>query len=173
MHIAMAQINTTVGNLEGNAGKIVAFARRAAAEGAGLVVFPELCVTGYGPQDLLSNETFVSNVEAATAWIAQQAPPNIGILIGAPVRNDDDAGKRLYNAALLYAGGKLQGIARKSLPPTYDVCDQHRYFEPASARSCINWKGVRLGVRITPQPATSTYHPATSNQQLIKTCTPT
>ncbi len=148
MNIAVAQINPIVGDLTGNGRKIVTFARRAYEQQADLVVFPELAVTGYPPYDLLENPGFMDGVEQTIERIAAESPSDIGVLIGAPVRNPKPVGKRLYNSALLLAGGRIAARADKSLLPTYDVYDEYRYFEPATECSCIEWKGVRLGVHI-------------------------
>ncbi len=148
MKIALAQINPTVGDLDGNVRKIVDCARRARRRGAELVVFPELCVTGYPPQDLLENALFLKAVERAVAEAARSAPPDVGLLLGAPVPNPGRTGKRLYNAALLYEGGTRRAAAYKTLLPSYDIFDEHRYFEPAAERRVISWRGWKLGVHI-------------------------
>jgi len=148
MKIALAQINPTVGDLRGNSRKIVDYAHEAHAQGADLVVFPELCVTGYPPLDLLDNASFIDAVQSTLAWIAAHAPPGVGLIVGAPVRNPDRIGKRLFNAALLYEGGALQGVVHKTLLPTYDVFDEYRHFEPSAERHVVLWRGLRLGLHI-------------------------
>ncbi len=148
MKIALAQINPTVGDLQGNSRKIVAFAEEAAARDAELVLFPELCITGYPPLDLLDNPSFIDAVQDARAWVAAHVPQHLGIVIGAPVPNPDAVGKRLHNAALLYEGGELLGHISKQLLPTYDVFDEYRYFEPAEAQEVLVWRGLRLGLHI-------------------------
>lgn len=149
MKLALAQINPIVGDLAGNGRKIIDFAQRAADEfGADLVVFPELSITGYPPHDLLENTAFLDDVERTIDVVAGDLPPGVGAVVGAPVRNREPVGKRLYNTALLLADGHVAGRADKSLLPTYDVYDEYRYFEPAARRACIEWKGVRLGVHI-------------------------
>lgn len=148
MRIALAQINPTVGDLLGNGRKIVDFARRAANRDADVVVFPELSVTGYPPQDLLEKSAFIDDVDDVVDWIAREIPGGMGAIVGAPVRNTARTGKRLYNAAVLLADGEIAARSFKSLLPTYDVYDEYRYFEPAHERTCMEWKGVRLGVHI-------------------------
>ena len=148
MRIALCQINTTVGDLARNAALILDGARRAAEAGADLAVFPELCVTGYPPQDLLDRPAFLDDVDAAVAHIAQMAPDGLGLLIGAPVRNTTPTGKRLYNSALLLDGGRVVDAISKTLLPTYDVFDEYRYFEPRLERTVMEFRGLRLGVHV-------------------------
>ncbi len=148
MKIALAQINPTVGDLNGNVDRILRYARRAHRQGADLVVFPELSVTGYPPQDLLEHPAFVEAVQEALDRIAAAVPQDLGVIVGAPVPNDDTVGNRLYNAALLLENGRRHAEARKSLLPTYDVFDEHRYFEANEAPSVIEWCGLRIGLHI-------------------------
>ena len=148
MRIALCQINTTVGDLAGNVERILRDARRAADAGADLAVFPELCVTGYPPQDLLDRPAFLDDVDAAVDALARRLPAGLAALVGAPVRNDTPVGKRLFNAALLLADGTVQDGVSKTLLPTYDVFDEYRYFEPCPERRVIEWGGGRLGVHV-------------------------
>ena len=148
MKIALAQINPTVGDLPGNSHKIVDFARQAADQGADLVVFPELCITGYPPLDLLDNRYLIDASSQAVDWIAANVPPQIGVIVGAPVWNDAPIGKRLRNAALLLEKGERIGVAHKTLLPTYDVFDEFRYFEPASASEVVSWRGLKIGLHV-------------------------
>ncbi len=148
MRIALCQINPTVGDLAGNVERILRDARRAAEAGADLAVFPELCVTGYPPQDLLDRPAFLDDVDAAIAHVARQLPAGLAALVGAPVRNDTPVGKRLYNTALLLADGEIQDATSKTLLPTYDVFDEYRYFEPCPERKVMSWGGLRLGVHL-------------------------
>ena len=148
MRIALCQINPTVGDLAGNAELVLRDARRAAEAGAQLAVFPELCVTGYPPQDLLDRPDFLDDVDRAVEHVARHAPEGLALLVGAPVRNDTPVGKRLFNAALLLADGRVQDAVSKTLLPTYDVFDEYRYFEPCPERRVIEWGGVRMGVHV-------------------------
>ncbi len=148
MKIALAQINPTIGDLDNNRSRILDFARRAHDRGADLVVFPELAVTGYPPQDLLENPFFKTAVERTLDSIADDVPADLGVLLGAPVPNPDPVGKPLQNAALLFENGRLQGQVCKTLLPTYDIFDEDRYFEPADERRVIEWRGRRLGVHV-------------------------
>ena len=148
MKVALAQINPTVGDLEGNRRRIVKYARRAREDGADLVVYPELCVTGYPPGDLLENPFFTKAVQQTVDQIAKAVPRDMGIIIGAPVPNGDQYGKPLQNAALLFENGRLQDAVYKTLLPTYDIFDEDRYFEPADARHVIEWRGMRIGLHV-------------------------
>ena len=148
MKIALAQINPIVGDLAGNARRIIDYAEQAARQEADLVVFPEMCVTGYPPQDLLDNPYFIEAVQRVLAHVASAVPADLGIIVGAPVPNPDLVGKRLFNAALLYEGGEPIGEVHKTLLPTYDVFDEYRHFEPAAERHVVAWRGMRLGLHV-------------------------
>ena len=148
MKIALAQINPTVGDVGGNAEKIVARAEEARRQGAELAIFPELCVTGYPPQDLLEQPAFMEATEAALERIARQAPSEIGLIVGAPLENETGTGPHAVNAALLLENGERRAAVRKRLLPTYDVFDEHRYFEPAERQTVVEWRGLRIGLHI-------------------------
>jgi NAD+ synthase (glutamine-hydrolysing) len=145
--IGLAQINTTVGDLPGNEQLIVEAYRRLVADGAELVVFPELAVTGYPPRDLLFKSRFVPDNLAALARIAAQIGP-VPALIGAVEPNPGPRGRRFFNAAAWVADGHVRHWARKSLLPTYDVFDEDRYFEAATAPLIVEHGGWRIGVTI-------------------------
>lgn len=148
MKIALAQINPVVGDLQGNSSKIISFAHQARARGADLAVFPELGVIGYPPQDLLENATFLREARDARARVAAQAPQDMGIILGGVAPNTTGSGKRLFNAAFVYDGGRLVATAHKTLLPTYDVFDERRHFEPATRQHVVVWRGRKLGLHI-------------------------
>ena len=148
MKIALAQINPIVGNLRGNGQKIIDYTRQARSQGADLVVFPEMSVVGYPPQDLLENALFIEETQQTLEWIAAAVPADLGIILGAPVPNPAPAGKRLFNAALLYEGGRRLGEVHKTLLPTYDVFDECRHFASADEWSVVKWRGLKLGLHI-------------------------
>ncbi|HTW93534.1 MAG TPA: nitrilase-related carbon-nitrogen hydrolase, partial [Tepidisphaeraceae bacterium] len=132
MRIALAQINTTVGDIAGNLRRILDFTARAKSQGATLCVFPELSVTGYPPKDLLLKPQFISDNLAAIQTIADQIH-GIHALVGYAQPNDDPIGRPLRNALALVADGQIKSRHFKTLLPTYDVFDESRYFEPGHA----------------------------------------
>jgi len=148
MKIALAQFNPIVADLKNNARRTIEFVHEAVERGADLVVFPELSITGYSPLDLLDNDHFVDACEAAVSWVHDHLPDDIGVIIGAPVRNSSSEGKRLFNAAVLLEKGKEPIEVHKMLLPTYDVYDEYRHFEPAQVQSAIDFRGMKLGVHI-------------------------
>lgn len=147
MKIALAQQNYHIGNFEENLRKIEQGIAEAEALGADLVVFSELCVCGYPPRDFLEFNDFILQCEAAIDRLKARAG-DIGVIIGAPARNPAKEGKDLFNAAWLLYQGSVQGIAHKTLLPTYDVFDEYRYFEPAYEWSVISFKGKRIALTI-------------------------
>ncbi|MEW6718171.1 MAG: NAD+ synthase [Chloroflexota bacterium] len=148
MKIALLQLNPTVGDLSGNAGKIVAAVRQAQAQGADLAVTPELALLGYLPRDLLLNGNFVQRSWDVLHKLAEElagAPP---VLVGLAEPNDGDIGRPLFNTAALLRGGRVEECFRKTLLPTYDVFDEDRYFEPARGPQILELDGWRLGISI-------------------------
>jgi NAD+ synthase (glutamine-hydrolysing) len=147
MKIALAQINPTVGDIVGNLEKIKGFMARAARRGADLVVFPELCLTGYPPRDLVEHADFVKRNRRALQELASVVS-HPGVIVGYVEENDDAFGKTLSNAAALLHHGKIVGIQRKRLLPTYDVFDESRNFAPADRSEPVTFQGVKLGITI-------------------------
>ncbi|MEW6182221.1 MAG: NAD+ synthase [Bacillota bacterium] len=144
MRLALFQFNPIIGDLSGNATRMLQAIDRAEAAGAHLVVFPELSLVGYPPRDLLWRRELV---EASKSVLTEQFIPasrKTGILLGAPVLENE----RLYNAALLFDNGALLGRQDKTLLPSYDVFDETRYFSPASERRPINFRGISLGLTV-------------------------
>lgn len=149
MKIALAQINPTVGALDSNSSRILDYYRRAAAAGAELVVFPELALTGYPPQDLLDLPDFVEKSTRALDDLAR-GMTGPGSILGyvQPRKAVDDPGKPLYNAAAVIDGGRIISRHYKSLLPSYDVFDESRYFEPANELQPAVFRNMRLGITI-------------------------
>ncbi|MXW82598.1 MAG: NAD+ synthase [Rhodothermaceae bacterium] len=147
MKLALAQINTTVGDLRGNANKVSDYCRKARDAGASLVVFPELTLTGYPPLDLLESEDFVAREQKTRKGLAQTLPANLGVLLGGLARNPGH-GKPLHNAAYLYENGDCAGVCHKQLLPDYDVFDERRHFAPGADPTVLRWRGHKLGVHI-------------------------
>jgi NAD+ synthase (glutamine-hydrolysing) len=138
MKIALAQTNSTVGDLCGNAKRILAFSRRAAEAGANVVVFPELSLTGYPPRDLLEKESFLDRTEQHLERLAADAGPlNVTIICGTVTRTESSTGLPIYNSAAVLQGGRIAFRQHKMLLPTYDVFDEARYFEPAAKQSTL------------------------------------
>ncbi len=131
MKFALAQINTTVGDFEGNLRRIRRFVDQASVRGASLVVFPEMTLTGYPPRDLLENAEFIEKNLKALEDV-QKLSASIDIVVGFIRRNSSGTGKPLFNSAALCRKGAVAGIHDKVLLPTYDVFDEGRYFEPGS-----------------------------------------
>jgi NAD+ synthase/NAD+ synthase (glutamine-hydrolysing) len=148
MKIALAQINPTVGDIEGNAALIRRDLRAARERGADLVVFPELATIGYPPKDLLLKPAVVRECVAAVQDLAGECE-GIAAVIGYPCPSDsEDRGRSLYNAAALCADGQIIHRHVKSLLPSYDVFDEHRYFEPGPRVDVAEWNGRRLGISV-------------------------
>lgn len=147
MRIALAQINTRVGDIEGNVAKIKSFAKKAQGLGADLAVFPELCIPGYPPWDLLERKDFIRQNLNALGELAESSG-GTALLVGFADVNSSRTGKPLFNSAALLYQGKVLAKRSKSLLPTYDVFDEARHFEPAKENLPIPFKGVKLGVTI-------------------------
>ena len=149
MRIALCQIDTTVGDVNGNAALVLEFAGRAAAAGAELALFPEMAIHGYPAKDLLEFETFLDRGRARIDWLNEQLP--LPALVGFAERADDGRDPPAWNAAALIGKGiTAPQVFRKTLLPTYDVFDEGRYFRPAAVQEShvFDLDGVRFGVTI-------------------------
>ena len=147
MKIALAQINTTVGDFEGNVAKILQYARMAVERKADLVVFPEMAVCGYPPRDLVEKQDFIDRSEAELSRLSHLLP-DIPALIGYVRASRVQTGKAVSNAAALVYRGKVLVDYVKILLPFYDVFDESRYFEPGNTVGVFDLEGVRIGITI-------------------------
>ncbi len=149
MRIALAQINSLLGDFEGNKAKIMDNIRRAVERRCDLVVFPEAALFGYHPVDLLERPSLVEAQEKVLREIHKEIPKSIAVLIGAFTRNYSKKGKGFWNAAIFLEKGKKAKIFAKQLLPTYDVFDESRHIEPGRvADNLLKWRGKRILVTI-------------------------
>ncbi|MFH7030395.1 MAG: NAD+ synthase [Heteroscytonema crispum UTEX LB 1556] len=151
MKIAIAQLNPTIGDLPVNAQNILAAAQKAAAAGARLLLTPELSLCGYPPRDLLLNPSFVEAMGITLQKLAGDLPPELAVLVGTVEENfkaHATGGKSLFNSIAVLEGGKVQQIFHKRLLPTYDVFDEHRYFEPGLQANYFTLDNLDIGVTI-------------------------
>jgi NAD+ synthase (glutamine-hydrolysing) len=153
MRIALAQINATVGDIDANSALIVEQYRRAWAEGAALVAFPELAVCGYPPEDLLLRHHFVEACERALGQIARQCTGPMAV-IGSPTRVSpargaaDDTEPPVANTAAIVYAGTVRAVYHKMHLPNYAVFDEERYFRPGDSVCVIEWGDARLSVNV-------------------------
>ncbi len=147
MKNAAAQINPTVGDVAGNVEKVLLYIGRAKELGAQLVVFPELCLTGYPPRDLLERPAFIEKNLAALGELAPKVK-DVAALVGYVEKNLSAEGKPLYNAAALLEGGEISYVCYKTLLPNYDVFDEARHFEPAAGTAPLKIGGQKVALTI-------------------------
>ncbi|HEX8680489.1 MAG TPA: NAD(+) synthase, partial [Chthoniobacterales bacterium] len=155
MRIGLAQINPTVGDLNGNFEKIAAAYQRLAAAGAELVITPELAITGYPPQDLIFKSRFVRD----NCDIVDRLHELIGdvpLIVGF-VEKNDGRGKPFQNSAAVLERGQPRRTTQKSLLPTYDVFDEDRYFERAREVAPLEIRGRKIGITICEDIWTEDY----------------
>jgi NAD+ synthase (glutamine-hydrolysing) len=162
MRLGFAQLNTIVGDLPGNRRRIVDAYNALVAKGAELVVFPELIVCGYPPRDLLFKRRFVTDIQDSLKQIASVVG-DVPALIGAVEPNSTGVGRPFFNSAAFCHRGAVTATARKCLLPTYDVFDEDRYFEPASAPMVVEFAGKRIGITVCEDIWT---HPMLSTRRL-------
>ncbi len=147
MKIALGQINPTVGDFSGNAAKMIDFSRRAQADGAGLILFPELSVSGYPPRDLVERPSFVARNRETAEQIAA-ATRGIAVICGLVTPAESETGKAVMNSAALLQDGKIAFLQSKMLLPTYDVFDEMRNFAPAKSQSLFPFCGNQVALTI-------------------------
>ncbi len=145
MKIAAAQINTTIGDFEGNVRKIIENIRKAKKLSSDVILFPELSVCGYPPKDLLEKPAFVeANLRAVSEIVS--VTRGIYAVIGFVTINESLNGRPLFNSAGLVGDGSVKFVQHKTLLPEYDVFDEARYFEPASRQDTFKIAGVDVGL---------------------------
>jgi NAD+ synthetase len=142
LRIAIAQLNATVGDLAGNAARIIEFAQRAQAAGADVMLTPELALCGYPPEDLLLRPDFYRACAVELEQLARQLP--LPTVVGHPLQ----LGERRFNAASLLAEGQIKATYCKHRLPNYEVFDEERYFDAGSAPCVVAIGGVRCGLAI-------------------------
>ncbi|MEI7830053.1 MAG: NAD+ synthase [Prolixibacteraceae bacterium] len=147
MRIALAQLNYHVGNFPDNSARIIAAIQNAKAGCADLVVFSELSVCGYYPNDLLERLEFIQEALAAVEKIAESCI-GIAALVGGPSINSSPKGKMLFNSAFFLKDGAIKSIHSKTLLPTYDVFDEYRHFESNKEFNLIELNGSKIAVTI-------------------------
>jgi NAD+ synthase/NAD+ synthase (glutamine-hydrolysing) len=149
MRIALAQINTTVGDLAGNVDLMIHMARRAAEGAAEVVVFPELSVTGYPPRDLVEKPSFLERTEQQLQRLAREtAALDLTLVCGYVGRADRSAGKTATNSAAVLERGNILFRQTKMLLPTYDVFDEGRHFIPAERQTLCRLRGKQVALTI-------------------------
>jgi NAD+ synthase (glutamine-hydrolysing) len=145
MKIALAQLNSIVGDLPGNAAQIIAAAQGVAD--VQLLLTPELSLCGYPPRDLLLDPGFISAILEQLDCLAAELPPQLAVLVGLPTPAGE-IGKPLHNSVALLRNGEVEQIFHKQLLPTYDVFDENRYFQPGASRNYFVVAEQRVGVTI-------------------------
>ena len=146
MKIALAQINPTIGDFAGNCDRIERAAHDAAAKGAALTVFSEMCVMGYPARDLLEKPAFLAAQDRALEKL--KANLKTAVLLGFVTHRHEPDGNPLYNSCALIDRGEIVATGNKCLLPSYDVFDEDRYFEPSSAPSLAAFNGTQWGLTV-------------------------
>jgi len=146
LRIAIAQLNFKIGDFESNTSKIADALFTAKNQGVDLVVFPEMSVSGYMPDDLLDYPSFVEKSEYSLELVAQSCQ-GIAAIVGGVMRNPGK-GRLLQNVCCFMQNGRIETVIPKTLLPTYDVFSESRYFEAATEQQVIPFKGVNIGIAI-------------------------
>jgi NAD+ synthase (glutamine-hydrolysing) len=144
LRLSLAQIDASVGDLSGNAAKILNHALRARERGSDLALFPELALTGYPPEDLLLRPGFAADAAVALRRLAAALPKDLVVVAG----GIEGRPGRLYNAAFVLHGGRVRGAYRKQRLPNYGVFDERRYFLPGSEPLMLSLGGTVVGITV-------------------------
>ena len=147
MKICIAQLNYKIGDIENNTQKIADTIHEAKQAGADLVVFSELAVCGYPPDDLLDYPWFIEKCEQGLEMVAQSCQ-GIAAIVGGISTSTYSTGRQLHNVACFMRDGRIEDTVKKTLLPTYDVFNERRYFEPSREHRIIDYKGVKIGITI-------------------------
>ncbi|MDP6909412.1 MAG: nitrilase-related carbon-nitrogen hydrolase, partial [Flavobacteriales bacterium] len=147
MKIRVAQLNYHIGNFDENVRKMIAEVKLGKTEAADLIVFSELSICGYPPRDFLEFDDFITRCESAVEEIASHCV-GITAIIGAPIRNKDESGKDLYNAAIVLQDGLVKQVVKKTLLPNYDIFDEYRYFERNRDFDIVEVEGHKIALTI-------------------------
>ena len=147
MKIALSQQNYILGDFQYNVRKIKHDIDKAIKDQAELIVFSELCMTGYPPTDFFYFEEYYIQIENNLEEL-KKLSHQIGIILGAPRKNPQPLGKDYFNSAYFLHQGEIKQIVDKTLLPTYDIFDEYRYFEPNNVFKCIEFKGKKIAVTI-------------------------
>ena len=150
MKITLAQLNPTIGDIQGNLAKVEKTLSACSKDSPDLVVFSELFLVGYPPRDLLERPSFIARTQGAIEKLLKVSRNygQTGIIVGVPQPNHQPTGKAIHNSALLMYQGKLLFTHHKSLLPTYDVFDEPRYFEPGMVDTVVKFKDTILGISV-------------------------
>lgn len=145
MKVVMGQLNTFVGDIKGNTEKVIQVSRETDTAGQDtLVVFPELTLTGYPPEDLLMRDSLQAQIEDALTRLASEIPSHLYVVVGYPRRSDG----RLFNAAGVLHGGQMVGEYFKQRLPNYQVFDEKRYFSEGDTPCVVDVAGIKVGITI-------------------------
>lgn len=147
MKVAIAQINPVIGNFRHNFNRIKLFAEKARSQGCDLVVFSELVLSGYPPQDFLEQPDFIEANQKCFKQLVESIQ-GIGVIVGFVGKNTTSKGKPFQNSAALFENGRILYQVQKRLLPAYDVFDETRYFEPGQSCKAFSYKGRRMGLTV-------------------------
>lgn len=147
MKAVLAQLNYHIGNFPDTITRLALEIKKAEEQGADLIIFSELAISGYPPLDLLEYSWFIEECDRAIHQLSTISN-HVGILIGAPTVNPEKLGKKLYNSAYYLHEGKVKQLFHKTLLPTYDIFDEYRYFEPNKDFTVLEIQGYKIAVTI-------------------------